>query len=154
MAIASVGEIPRPQLDATSPHPCTGSKNTLDHQKQDSCFSIHTSASWSSERHHQDPYASAAPGGLAGCPGLSRWPRDAQSANPQATIPYDGVGLHEALDILSVDLNPGTVIQHYVEWAIQGGNRILATDPRESIRKDTCILCGHSFSRRGSPTSA
>ena len=42
VAIASVGENPRPQLDATSPHPCTGSKNTLDHQKQDSCFSTQT----------------------------------------------------------------------------------------------------------------
>ena len=27
-AIASIGENPRPQLDATSPHPSTGSKNT------------------------------------------------------------------------------------------------------------------------------
>ena len=28
-------------------------------------------------------------------PGLSRWPRDAQSANPQAIIPYDGMGIRE-----------------------------------------------------------
>ena len=30
-------------------------------------------------------------------PGLSRWPRDAQSANPQAILPYDGMWIRETL---------------------------------------------------------
>ena len=46
VAIASIGQNPRLQLDASTPR--------LDHQEPDSCLSNHASALWSSKRHHQN----------------------------------------------------------------------------------------------------
>ena len=48
VTIASIGQNPRHQLDASTPR--------LDHQKPDSCLSNHASALWSSKRHHQNPH--------------------------------------------------------------------------------------------------
>ena len=45
---------------------------------------------------------------------LSRWPRDAQSANLQVSIPYDGVGYAKRIDLLIFLVKFGTVIQHRV----------------------------------------
>ena len=65
---------------------------------------------------------------------LSRWPTDAQSTKPQATVP-------------SFVFKFRRVIQHRHGLAIYGVRRKLGTDSRDSLRKDTCILCGNCFNR-------
>ncbi len=67
---------------------------------------------------------------------LSRWPTNAQSAKPLATVP-------------SFVFKFRIVIQHYIRHglAIYDVTRKLGTASRDSLRKDTCILCGNCFNR-------
>ena len=65
---------------------------------------------------------------------LSRWPTNAQSAKPLATVP-------------SFVFKFRIVIQHRHGLAIYGVTRKLGTASRDSLRKDTCILCGNCFNR-------
>ena len=65
---------------------------------------------------------------------LSRWPTDAQGANPLATV-------------LSFVFKFKIVMQHRHGLAIYGVRRKLGAASRDSLRNDTCILCGNCFNR-------